>query len=249
MQYRDQASIIIVDNDSSSESKYALKSIVNNSNIDIKIIMSSTNLYYWGAANHALNQIDLNVNNHPEWIIICNNDILFNRRDLLSKIMNYNSKEYPILAPAILSSKTNKDLNPFMEKQINNLEKVYYSMFYLNSITGLIIYKFRKYLKMIASIFNWSKTKSKFIYAPHGSFIIFSKHFFNSGGFLDKNLTMYGEEFTTAEIANKFKIPIYYEPDIEVVHVEHSSNEINWFNNFHLTKKAYYYFLKEYING
>ena len=139
MQYRDQASIIIVDNDSSSESKYALKSIVNNSNIDIKIIMSSTNLYYWGAANHALNQIDLNVNNHPEWIIICNNDILFNRRDLLSKIMNYNSKEYPILAPAILSSKTNKDLNPFMEKQINNLEKVYYSMFYLNSITGLII--------------------------------------------------------------------------------------------------------------
>jgi Predicted glycosyltransferases len=162
--------------------------------------------------------------------------------------MNYNSKDYPILAPAIFSSKTKKDLNPFMVNRINNWDKVYYSIFYLNSITGLIIYKFRKFLKMIATIFNSSNTKRKFIYAPHGSFIIFSKNFFQSGGYLDQNLTMYGEEFTTGEIANKLKIPIYYEPDIEVVHVEHSSNKINWFNNFYLTKKAFYYFLKEYLN-
>jgi len=101
---------------------------------------------------------------------------------------------------------------------------------------------------MIATIFNSSNTKRKFIYAPHGSFIIFSKNFFQSGGYLDQNLTMYGEEFTTAEIANKLKTRIYYEPDIEVVHLEHSSNKINWFNNFYLTKKAYYYFLKEYLN-
>ena len=248
LQHSDQASIIIVDNDSTPESKIALNKIVKNSNIDIKIIISPKNLYYWGAANYALDQIDLNANNHPEWIIICNNDILFSRKDLLSKIMNYNSKDYPVLAPAIFSSKTKKDLNPFMEKQINYLAKLYYSLFYINSITGFIIYKFRQFLKMIVSIFNRSMTKSKFIYAPHGSFIIFSKNFFQSGGYLDQNLTMYGEEFTTAEIANKLNIPIYYEPDIEVVHVEHSSSKINWFNNFHLTKKAYYYFLKEYLN-
>ena len=64
---------------------------------------------------------------------------------------------------------------------------------------------------------------------------------------LDQNLTMYGEEFTTAEIARSLKMPIYYEPNMEVTHVEHSSNKINWFNSFHLTKKAYYYFLKEYL--
>ncbi len=248
MQYCEQASIIIVDNDSTPESKSALNNIINKSNIDIKIIISPKNLYYWGAANYALDQIDLNTNNHPEWIIICNNDILFSKSDLLLKIMSYNSTNYPILAPAILSSKTKKDLNPFMVKRINNLAKVYYSIFYLNSITGLIIYRFRKFLKMIARIFNSSDTKSKFIYAPHGSFIIFSKNFFQSGGYLDQNLTMYGEEFTTAEIANKLQISICYEPDIEVIHVEHSSNKINWFNNFHLTKKAYYYFLKEYLN-
>jgi len=188
------------------------------------------------------------VNNFPEWIIVCNNDILFNKSDLLSKILSFNTKNYPILAPTILSSKTNKDLNPFMAKPIDFLAKVYYSIFYLNSILGLIIYKSRQLLKMILSIFKWTKAKGRFIYAPHGSFIIFSKYFFRSGGYLDQNLTMYGEEFTTAEIARNLKIPIYYEPDIEVVHVEHSSNKINWFKSFHLTKKAYYYYLREYLN-
>ena len=135
-----------------------------------------------------------------------------------------------------------------MLKPINSIDKVYYSIFFKNSILGFIIYKTRQLIKSIFSRLNKRINKGGFIYAPHGSFIIFSKYFFNKGGYLDQNLTMYGEEFTTAEIAKKLKIPIYYEPDIEVIHVEHSSNKINWFNSFRLTKKAYYYFLKEYLN-
>ena len=248
LQYRDEASIIIVDNDSTLESKNALEEIIKKSKIDINIIISTTNLYYWGAANYALNELDLNINNYPEWIIICNNDILFNKEDLLSKILKFNKKDYPVLAPTILSSKTNNNLNPFMLKPINSLAKVYYSIFFMNSILGLIIYKSRRLIKIILTGFNKGIDKGRFIYAPHGSFIIFSKYFFNNGGYLDQNLTMYGEEFTTAEIAKRLKIPIYYEPDLEVMHVEHSSNKINWFNSFHLTKKAYYYFLREYLN-
>jgi len=247
LEYKDEASIVIVDNDSTYESKNALEEIIKKSKIDIKIIISATNLYYWGAANYALNEVDLNVNNYPEWIIICNNDILFNKSDLLSKILSFNSKYYPILAPSILTSKTNKDLNPFMVKPINFLAKVYYSIFYLNSILGLIIYKSRQLSKIICSSFKSTRSQGKFIYAPHGSFIIFSKHFFINGGYLDRNLTMYGEEFTSAEIARNLKMPIYYEPDMEVIHVEHSSNKINWFTSFHLTKKAYYYYLREYL--
>ncbi len=187
------------------------------------------------------------MNDYPEWIIICNNDILFNKKDLLSKILSFNTKDYPILAPTILSSKTNKNLNPFMIKPINFFDKVYYSIFYLNSILGFIIYKTRQLFKIIFLRFNKVVDRGRLIYAPHGSFIIFSNYFFKNGGFLDQNLTMYGEEFTTAEIARSLKMPIYYEPNMEVVHVEHSSNKINWFINFKLTKKAYYYFLKEYF--
>ena len=248
LQYRDKASIIIVDNDSTIESKNALEEIIEKSEIDINLIISTKNLYYWGAVNYVLNDVDFDMNNSPEWIIVCNNDILFNKRDLLPKILNFNTKDYPILAPAILSSITNRNLNPFMLKPINSIYKVYYSIFFKNSILGFIIYKTRQLIKSIFSRLNKRINKGGFIYAPHGSFIIFSKYFFNKGGYLDQNLTMYGEEFTTAEIAKKLKIPIYYEPDIEVIHVEHSSNKINWFNSFRLTKKAYYYFLKEYLN-
>ena len=118
----------------------------------------------------------------------------------------------------------------------------------MNSILGLIIYKSRQLLNMIFSNYKSSISQGKFIYAPHGSFIIFSKYYFNNSGYLDQNLTMYGEEFTTAEIAKSLEMSIYYEPDLEVTHVEHSSNKINWFNSFHLTKKAYYYFLRQYLN-
>ena len=141
LQYRDKASIIIIDNDSTIDSKNTLEEIIEKSEIDINLIISTTNLYYWGAVNYALNDVDLDMNNSPEWIIVCNNDILFNKRDLLPKILNFNTKDYPILAPAILSSKTNKNLNPFMLKPINSLAKGYYSIFFMNSILGYIIYK------------------------------------------------------------------------------------------------------------
>lgn len=134
-----------------------------------------------------------------------------------------------------------------MLKPINTLYKLYYSIFYFNSVIAYIIYKFRQLSKKILSIIKFSNEDARVIYAPHGSFIIFSKYFFQKGGYLDNNLTMYGEELTTAEITRRLNLSVHYHPDLEVIHVDHSSNEINWFKSFVATKKAYYYFLKEYL--
>ena len=57
LQYRDKASIIIVDNDSTIESKNALEEIIEKSEIDINLIISTKNLYYWGAVNYVLNDV------------------------------------------------------------------------------------------------------------------------------------------------------------------------------------------------
>ena len=65
LQYRDKASIIIIDNDSTINSKNALEEIIENSAIDINLIISTKNLYYWGAVNYALNDVDLDMNNSP----------------------------------------------------------------------------------------------------------------------------------------------------------------------------------------
>ena len=61
------------------------------------------------------------------------------------------------------------------------------------------------------------------IYAPHGAFFIFSRRYFEAGGYLDGDLFLYGEEISVAEICRSLSLPIFYEPKLSVVHHEHRS--------------------------
>ena len=58
---------------------------------------------------------------------------------------------------------------------------------------------------------------------------------------------MYGEEISTAEIANKIKSFIYYVPSLSLIHNEHQSTSKSSFkSNFLHSKKTYYYLKKKY---
>ena len=104
-------------------------------------------------------------------------------------------------------------------------------------------------MKKLFTLLTVARNKQgRTIYAPHGAFIIFSNLFFQKGGWLDENLTMYGEEFTVAEIARRLQLPVHYRPDLEVIHVEHSSTGgQNWAQSFAAIKTAYYYVKREYL--
>ena len=246
---KENASIVIVDNDSTIESKEFLKNISKKSNLDIRLIFSSNNLYYWGGANYALNKLNLDIDNIPDWIIICNNDIIFNKIDLIVKLQNIKSKNYAVLAPSIISVKSKKNQNPHILNPISILGRLYYDIFFINSVSGLFIYKIRTMLNKIFNIYSNKKINNPMeIYAPHGSFMIFSKTFFNNGGWIDSNFEMFAEELTTAEIVKRLKMKIFFNPDLEVMHDEHSiSGSRNWKENFYTFKRAYYYFQKEYL--
>ena len=59
---------------------------------------------------------------------------------------------------------------------------------------------------------------------------------------------MYGEEITTAEIAKRNEIPIFFVPDLEVLHVIHSSTGTNiWHDWFYRSKETYKYLKKTYL--
>jgi len=213
------------------------------------LIFSSNNLYYWGGANYALKKLNLDINKFPDWIIICNNDIIFNKMDLIVKLQNIKSNNYAVLAPSILSLRSKKNQNPHMLNPISKLGRLYYDIFFVNSASGLFIYQIRTFLKRIFNIFSINKTMdAREIYAPHGSFMIFSKLFFSNGGWIDTNFEMFAEELTTAEIVKRLKMRIFFNPDLEVMHDEHSiSGSRNWKENFHTFKRAYYYFQQEYL--
>ena len=246
---KENASIVIVDNDSTKESKESLKNISKKSKLDIRLVFCSNNLYYWGGANYVLKKLNLDIDNFPDWIIICNNDIIFNKIDLIVKLQNIKSNNYAVLAPSIISTKSKKNQNPHILNPISTLGRLYYNIFFINSATGLIIYKLRTMLNNIFNMYSNKKIiKPMEIYAPHGSFMIFSKIFFNNGGWIDSNFEMFAEELTTAEIVKRLKMKIFFNPDLEVMHDEHSiSGSRNWKENFYTFKRAYYYFQKEYL--
>ena len=245
----DGVELVVVDSESTHETKEKLQTLLRQSALKTLLIDSFSNTFYWGGVTLALHAKDLDYANGPSWIIACNNDILFRQKDFLLKLSRIDPEFYPVIAPSIISIVTGKNLNPYMVRPIKTMAKLYYGIFFFNSVTGLLIYKFRNLMKKLFTLLTIASIKQgRTIYAPHGAFIIFSSLFFQKGGWLDENLTMYGEEFTVAEIARRLQLPVHYRPDLEVIHVEHSSTGgQNWAQSFAAIKTAYYYVKREYL--
>ena len=204
LNFSNDVDLVIVDSESTLQTKEQLEFLVKNTPFKTQLIFSEKNTYYWGGVALALKTLQLNYNEHPHWIIACNNDIIFPQKDLIKKLSKLDPDKYPVIGPSIYSSATGKNLNPFMDHPIRRLEKIYLSCFYLNHITARLMQISLKWSKkLVATLKRPLPSKIKKIYAPHGSFMIFSNQYFNRGGWIDSNYEMYGEEVTTAEIAKK----------------------------------------------
>ncbi len=258
-----QVKLVIIDNESSHKTKAELKSINENSKIDIHIIPSENNRYYWGGVAFGLTHLDVN---NFDWTIICNNDIEFNDSTFLNQLSQLDTDQYPIIAPNVKSINTGKDLNPFLSKPISTIQDIYYSLYYYNPYTAKFIHKIGRFINRtlvrhsldegMSKINNLSavdKAKAdqqsaiKEIYAPHGSCIIFSNLFFKNGGHLDTGFTMYGEEVSTAEIAKALTLPVHYVPSLSLVHNDHqSTRRSSWKENYLHSKETYYYLKNKY---
>jgi GT2 family glycosyltransferase len=238
--------IVIIDNESSEDSLLALNMIKKRTNLDIEIICSRDNTYYWGGINLGIKKY-INAKKKYNWIIACNNDIEFKDNSFFEKLNNLKRDSYAIIAPQIISSLTNKDLNPFMLKPISFIHDIYYSLYYLNYFTSKIIHKIGRFIKLIKRQSAMKNSSNYQIYAGHGSCIIFNKDFFSNGGILDTDFTMYGEEISTAEIAKKVNSRIYYIPSLSINHNEHqSTRKTSLKDNFLHSKQTYFYLKKKY---
>jgi GT2 family glycosyltransferase len=235
--------LVIVDNGSTMKSKKELLKFSKESFLSCFILESESNKFYWGGANFALENLLVNNGNY-EWIIICNNDILFDDNQFFDKLLNQNKK---IIAPKIISSTTKNDLNPFMLNPISFVQDIYYSFYYMSYFTSKIFHKLGRLIKSLKKKMIYKNFSNYKIYAPHGSCIIFNKDFFENGGLLDTGFTMYGEEVSTAEIAKKINSLIYYIPSLSIIHNEHqSTRESSLKDNFLHSKETYYYLKKKY---
>lgn len=236
--------LLIADNSSTFKSREKLKKIISNSLLNIELFTFKKNLFYWPAAKKIISKKFKLKDHYTDWLMICNNDIVFNDQFFLEKLFNLNNIDYHLVGPRIINS-AKKDLNPFLLKPMSKKRKLYWK-FYFKS------YYFSRLLKLITSFKFSIKSpreikKIRKVYAIHGSAMIFSKHFFLKGGMIDDNFKLFGEEITTAEICKIINCKIFYVPNLTLRHNEHSTTKkINDHNLYDLAKRSHYYFSEKY---
>lgn len=235
-EYSGMLHVMVVDNNEKAPSETLLSNL---SEFDqcVQVGYPGKNLGYFGGAAWGLSQylIDKTL---PDWIIVSNTDIEFTDRDFFSRLTILHKKNNcALIAPAIYSTQAGVDQNPFMEKRPSVLRmKLYkwvfhfYSIYVLYQTAGLLKQKISRFIKKTQAHFENSEmiasAYSRQIYAPHGSFIIFHRNYFEAGGSLNHGVFLFGEEVFVAESARRLGLTVMYDPSMVLWHREHATTSI-----------------------
>jgi len=224
--------IVVVDNSERKDSYQFFKKIKYKNVISVK---APENLGYFGGARLGLKKYKELNDKIPEYLIVCNSDVYFKNTNLFKKLIihNYNS-DIGVIAPAIISNKLNADKNPKIIKRPSNKKMHFYKTLFNSQISQnfyillhFIKYKLLNQLKIFISKKNNRNNKLiKSIYAPHGSFIIFTKYYFLNGGSLEYPCFLFNEEVFVAETVRELKMKVIYDNQLIIYDNEHVSTGI-----------------------
>lgn len=217
-----QLEVCIVNNSAKSSSDKSFEDIQKKYNIEI--LNAPENPGYFGAAQLALSSFQNRIPNY-DWIIVCNTDMHFKQKDFFSKLNQLKfSENIGLIGPSVISELSGKDTNPYLRDRPSKVKMHFYKIIFSNYFTcqayqllGLLkskLQKTKKYKK---------ENEVREIYAVHGSFMIFSRSYFEKSGNFKMGTYLYGEEIFCAEFLQKQLLKSLYVPDLEVIHKEHGS--------------------------
>jgi GT2 family glycosyltransferase len=218
-----RAHIVVVENGSQDGSTEKLRPLAASSS-QIELLESPANLGYFGGANWALQQY-LARGSRPNWIIVCNNDIVFDDPRFLAKLLRRNPADAAVLAPAIIARLTGVDCNPFMRHRPSRFKlmriRMWHSSYYFLWFQQLLSPYVRTVRHHLWARMSRPKEQRSVVYGAHGAMIIFSRSYFDAGGYLDDGHFLYGEEFSVAEICLKLGLRVIHDPELRVWHHAH----------------------------
>lgn len=201
---------------------------------NLTFVRSEANLGYFGGARSGLS-LYLRENPLPDWVIVSNVDLVVADAQFLDKLAALRARpRLGVVAPSIRSVLTGRDQNPFMRTRpstarMHAYKWMFRSWLVLNAYE-LATSAFHK-LRSAAHGLTGARAgvgldSGGTIYAPHGSFLIFSSEYFRAGGNLDFPCFLFGEEVYLAETLRRLDLDIIYEPSLEVIHQEHKSTRL-----------------------
>ncbi len=240
--YNNNIKIVIVDNGSKNNSKKVLEQKYSN-NKNIILIFNEKNLGYAKGNNIGYRYIKNNYS--PDFIIMTNNDVIFNDTEILKKIINdYKKYHFAVLGPQIIlkDGKIHNMRRTLPEKKEIRItifkKKILLLLTYLNLYA--IIKVLKKEDKKEITINN--KTKNIIL---HGCCLIFSKEYINRFEGLNPKTFLYCEEELLFLRLKKNNLLSLYDNEINIIHNEDSST-----NHLYPDKrKKEIFFLKNYIKS
>lgn len=157
-----------------------------------------------------------------DFLVISNSDIVIKKIDTLEKYRG----ESIIIAPKT-TIKTGKHQNPDTPWELKFIYPMLsYALNHKNSLVYTLCHIFTRLNREIFKLYSRIMKKEKYqIFSAHGSFFIVPKPAVDAlYPFFDNEMFLYNEEWYLALKARKHNIPVYYIPDIEVLHLEGASS-------------------------
>lgn len=230
--------VIIVDNSESPSFDSLLYNLFQ-SDSRVLIINSGRNLGYYGGAALGLREY-IKEFPLPDWVIVCNTDIDLIQPDFLLKLCNFYAVNPPaVIAPSVYSTLSKVNQNPHMQHRPNAACMHFYKWIFRYHPT-FVAYQTLALAKqkLLAVIHKNSvvaddeevekvvQSGPRAIYAPHGSFIVFHRSYFEAGGSLDHGAFLFGEEVFVAETVRRLGLAVTYDPRLFVLHREHAATGV-----------------------
>jgi GT2 family glycosyltransferase len=218
------AHVIVVENGSQDGSADRLRPLIREF-ANVELMESGENRGYFGAANWALQQY-LAQAQKPSWVIVCNNDIVFDDHQFLVKLSQRDLASAQVIAPAIIARPTGIDCNPFLQRRPSPFKLLRCQFWQSNYYLMWFKQWLSPYVRTARHHINfWRRTSLSAgrtaVYAPHGAFLIFSRSYFEAGGYIDDGFFLYAEEFSVAEICRQLQLRVVHDPDLRVWHDAH----------------------------
>jgi GT2 family glycosyltransferase len=244
--------LVVVDNNSDDGSGSQVRQAVSEFS-NVELLQSPENRGYFGGAKWALDQY-LAHHNAPDWVIVCNNDLVWNDTLFLSKLLAKDPHIEGILAPAVISGVTGCDANPMMAERPSRIRMLRYrlllSNYYFAWFTQQLAPLVRKMRKAVFATGPHRDGSRRPIYAPHGCIFAFSRRFFEAGGYIDDGYFLYAEEIRVAEMCRHLGLPVIYDPEPKVWHEEgHTLGKMLTRDTYLHQKNGFRYALARYKNS
>jgi GT2 family glycosyltransferase len=220
----ESAQTIVVDNSAVREADRRLTDLTN-ANPRLRVFCPGRNLGYFGGASWGL-QVAAVGQRLPDWIVVTNPDIRIPMRDFLKRLYSLYAADAPaVVAPAV-RSRNNLEQRLFMQQRPTRGRIHLYKWVFRHYWT-CIGYNYLGVVKRalkgrVRSILGGGRMRAgaapRRIYAPHGSFILFHRSYFEDGGTIRHGSFLFGEEVFVGEQVAHLGKSVIYDPRLVVHH-------------------------------